>query len=104
MRAVQITRFGGPEVLDVVDIPEPEAGSGAEGLRRLDGGDQLRRHPPRRVVRGTSAMGVGMRKALLVVPTSRPTHGDPVAVWSISEGAGTMAASPKATNVAAPRP
>jgi NADPH:quinone reductase-like Zn-dependent oxidoreductase len=28
MRAVQITRFGGPEVLDVVDIPEPEAGQG----------------------------------------------------------------------------
>jgi NADPH:quinone reductase-like Zn-dependent oxidoreductase len=28
MRAVQITRFGGPEVLDVVDIPEPEAGDG----------------------------------------------------------------------------
>ena len=26
MRAVQITRFGGPEVLDVVDIDEPEAG------------------------------------------------------------------------------
>ena len=24
MRAVQITRFGGPEVLDVVDVPEPE--------------------------------------------------------------------------------
>ncbi|RBY97786.1 NADPH:quinone oxidoreductase family protein [Blastococcus sp. TF02-8] len=28
MRAVQITRFGGPEVLDVVDIPEPEAAPG----------------------------------------------------------------------------
>jgi NADPH:quinone reductase-like Zn-dependent oxidoreductase len=28
MRAVQITRFGGPEVLEVVDIPEPEAGPG----------------------------------------------------------------------------
>jgi len=28
MRAVQITRVGGPEVLDVVDIPEPEAGPG----------------------------------------------------------------------------
>ncbi len=28
MRAVQITRFGGPEVLDVVDIPEPEGGPG----------------------------------------------------------------------------
>ncbi len=24
MRAVQITRFGGPEVLDVVDLPDPE--------------------------------------------------------------------------------
>ncbi len=28
MRAVQITRFGGPEVLDVVDVPEPEGGPG----------------------------------------------------------------------------
>ena len=28
MRAVQITRFGGPEVLDVVDLPEPEPGPG----------------------------------------------------------------------------
>jgi len=28
MRAVQIIRFGGPEVLDVVDIAEPEAGLG----------------------------------------------------------------------------
>ena len=28
MRAVQITRFGGPEVLDVVDLPEPEPAPG----------------------------------------------------------------------------
>ena len=28
MRAVQITRFGGPEVLDVVDLPEPVPGDG----------------------------------------------------------------------------
>ena len=28
MRAVQITRFGGPEVLEIVDVPEPEAGRG----------------------------------------------------------------------------
>jgi NADPH:quinone reductase-like Zn-dependent oxidoreductase len=28
MRAVQITRFGGPEVLDVVDLPEPEPADG----------------------------------------------------------------------------
>jgi NADPH:quinone reductase-like Zn-dependent oxidoreductase len=30
MRAVQITRFGGPEVLDVVDLPEPEPGPGRQ--------------------------------------------------------------------------
>jgi NADPH:quinone reductase-like Zn-dependent oxidoreductase len=30
MRAVQITRFGGPEVLDVVDLPDPEPGPGEE--------------------------------------------------------------------------
>ncbi|MFW3168462.1 quinone oxidoreductase family protein [Geodermatophilus sp. CPCC 206100] len=30
MRAVQITRFGGPEVLDVVDVPEPEAVPGQQ--------------------------------------------------------------------------
>jgi NADPH:quinone reductase-like Zn-dependent oxidoreductase len=28
MGAVQITRFGGPEVLEVVDVPEPEVGAG----------------------------------------------------------------------------
>jgi NADPH:quinone reductase-like Zn-dependent oxidoreductase len=28
MRAIQITRFGGPEVLDVVDVPEPAPGEG----------------------------------------------------------------------------
>jgi NADPH2:quinone reductase len=28
MRAVEITRFGGPEVLDVVDIPEPTPAPG----------------------------------------------------------------------------
>jgi NADPH:quinone reductase-like Zn-dependent oxidoreductase len=30
MRAVQITRFGGPEVLDIVDVPEPEPGDGQQ--------------------------------------------------------------------------
>ena len=28
MRAVQITRFGGPEVLDVVELPDPVPGEG----------------------------------------------------------------------------
>src|SRR3569833_2962059 len=30
MRAVQITRFGGPEVLDVVDLPDPVPGEGEQ--------------------------------------------------------------------------
>jgi hypothetical protein len=30
MRAVQITRFGGPEVLDIVDVPEPTPGTGQQ--------------------------------------------------------------------------
>ena len=30
MRAVQITRFGGPEVLEIVDVPEPEPGEGQQ--------------------------------------------------------------------------
>jgi NADPH:quinone reductase-like Zn-dependent oxidoreductase len=30
MRAVQITRFGGPEVLDVVDLPDPVPGQGQQ--------------------------------------------------------------------------
>jgi NADPH2:quinone reductase len=32
MRAVQITRFGGPEVLDIVDVPEPMPGPGQHVL------------------------------------------------------------------------
>jgi NADPH:quinone reductase-like Zn-dependent oxidoreductase len=28
MRAVQTTRFGGPEVLDIVDLPDPVPGPG----------------------------------------------------------------------------
>jgi NADPH2:quinone reductase len=30
MRAVQITRFGGHEVLDIVDVPEPTPGPGQQ--------------------------------------------------------------------------
>ena len=30
MRAVQITEFGGPEVLDIVDVPEPTQGPGQQ--------------------------------------------------------------------------
>ena len=30
MRAVRITRFGGPEVLEIVDVPEPTPGPGQQ--------------------------------------------------------------------------
>jgi NADPH2:quinone reductase len=30
MQAVQITEFGGPEVLDVVDLPDPVPGDGQQ--------------------------------------------------------------------------
>ena len=30
MRAVQISRFGGPEVLDVVDLPDPVPAGGQQ--------------------------------------------------------------------------
>jgi len=30
MRAVQITRFGGPEVMDIVDLPDPIPGPGQQ--------------------------------------------------------------------------
>jgi hypothetical protein len=30
MRAMEITRFGGPEVLDVVDLPDPQPGLGQQ--------------------------------------------------------------------------
>jgi NADPH2:quinone reductase len=30
MRAVQVSRFGGPEVLDVVDLPDPIPGPGQQ--------------------------------------------------------------------------
>jgi NADPH:quinone reductase-like Zn-dependent oxidoreductase len=30
MRAVQITRFGGPEVLEIADVPEPTPGPGQQ--------------------------------------------------------------------------
>jgi NADPH2:quinone reductase len=33
MPAVQITRFGGPEVLDIVDVPEPVPGTASACTR-----------------------------------------------------------------------
>ncbi|MGY2080113.1 Zn-dependent oxidoreductase [Modestobacter sp. SYSU DS0657] len=30
MRAVQITRFGGPELMDAIDLPDPTPGEGQQ--------------------------------------------------------------------------
>jgi NADPH:quinone reductase-like Zn-dependent oxidoreductase len=30
MRAVQTTRFGGPEVMDIVELPDPTPGKGQQ--------------------------------------------------------------------------
>jgi hypothetical protein len=37
MRAVQITRFGGPEVLDGVDLPDPVPGEGEGEGEQVEG-------------------------------------------------------------------
>ena len=44
MQAVQVTRFGGPEVLELVDL-EPARGRTGSARRRHAGRRQLRRHP-----------------------------------------------------------
>jgi NADPH:quinone reductase-like Zn-dependent oxidoreductase len=51
---VQTTRFGGPEVLEIVDIPEPEAGPGQKlydvstaGINYADTHQSLSRELPR---------------------------------------------------------
>ena len=38
MRAVQIIRFGGPEVMDVVDLPDPTPGDGEQLFEVSTGG------------------------------------------------------------------
>ena len=45
MRAIQITEFGGPEVLRLVDVPQPEPGDGEVLIRVTRAGHELRRHP-----------------------------------------------------------
>jgi hypothetical protein len=55
MRAVQITRFGGPEVLDVVDLPAPVPGDGEQLFDVSLVRGELHRYAPLSVMRGTSA-------------------------------------------------
>jgi len=43
VRAVQITRFGGPEVRDVVDLPDPVPGNGQE-VYDVSAAGSIRRH------------------------------------------------------------
>ena len=64
MRAVIIPRHGGPEVLEVRELPDPPVGEGGDADRGQGGGDQLRRsdgprgHLPRRA---TAAIGDRLR-------------------------------------------
>ena len=45
MRAVRITGFGGPEVMDVVDLPDPVPGDG-EQLFDISSSGVVFQHPP----------------------------------------------------------
>ena len=54
MRAVQITEFGGPEVLDVVDLPDPVPGEGQELFDVSAAGINYADTPPRAVAQLTS--------------------------------------------------
>ena len=56
MRAVQITRFGGPEVMDVVDLPDPTPGPGQQLYEVSSAGVKLRRHPPGPVLKDSSVL------------------------------------------------
>jgi NADPH2:quinone reductase len=68
MRAVQITRFGGPEVLEIVDVPEPTPGPGQQlydvstaGLNFADTHHRQsaqQTHPVSAAARSTPAMAV----------------------------------------------
>ena len=57
MRAIQVKQFGGPEVLELVDLPDPTPQGGCAAARRDRGRRQLRRHPPggRRLPRAADA-------------------------------------------------
>jgi Zn-dependent alcohol dehydrogenase len=66
MRAVVITKPGGPEVLEWLEVPDPEPGPGdvlievaAAGLNR----GCTRRRPAHRPIRGWSAPAASRRSA-----------------------------------------
>ena len=68
MRAVQITRFGGPEVLDVVDLPDPVPGDGeqlyevsAAGINDADTHHPVSLDPRQEFALQTSWLVAGLR-------------------------------------------
>ncbi len=45
VKAIQITEFGGPEVLELVELPDPEPGAGETVVTIAPDRGQLRRYP-----------------------------------------------------------
>jgi NADPH:quinone reductase-like Zn-dependent oxidoreductase len=77
VRAVQITRFGGPEVLDVVDLPDPVPADGqrlfdvsAAGVNYAD-----THHAPSREVRETAECAAPTFRSCSRSPDVRTTAG-----------------------------
>ena len=64
VKAVQITEFGGPEVLSPDRVPDPVPGDGETLVARHPRGRQLRRHPrdPQRLPRQAAAPGHPRRR------------------------------------------
>lgn len=71
MRAAVVTRFGGPEVIEVRDVPEPEAGSG-------------------QLVVATEAIGVNFRD----IYEREGRYGGEAPLMAGAEGAGTVVSGP----------
>jgi hypothetical protein len=74
MRSVQITRFGGPEVLDVIDVPEPTPGDGQQLYDVSTAGINFADTHQPSVVGGTSGLRRSDPLAGSLLSSSRTLH------------------------------
>ena len=79
MRAIQQKEFGGPEVLELVELPVPEAGERRGPHQGLARGNELRRHPPapQRLPRGPAAAARAGRRGGRRARGHRAARGGP---------------------------